>query len=76
MERFIVGTGRCGSTLLSRMVGLHPEALSLHEFFTGLNRERRFQGGPVPAAELVEILSADRRCLRTAAGEEIRRHPA
>jgi hypothetical protein len=52
---FVVGTGRCGSTLLSEMLGDHPEILSLSEFFasvapfrfvpshwggdTGLNRE-------------------------------------
>jgi hypothetical protein len=29
---FVVGTGRCGSTLLSRMLSEHPEVLSLSEF--------------------------------------------
>jgi putative sulfotransferase len=28
---FVVGTGRCGSTLLSRCLGAHPEVLSLSE---------------------------------------------
>ena len=29
----VVGTGRCGSTMLSRMLGLHPDVLSVSEFF-------------------------------------------
>jgi putative sulfotransferase len=31
---FIVGTGRCGSTMLSNMLRDHPEILSLSEFFS------------------------------------------
>jgi putative sulfotransferase len=30
---FIVGTGRCGSTMLSNMLREHPQVLSLSEFF-------------------------------------------
>ena len=30
---FIVGTGRCGSTMLSKMVRQHPTCLSISEFF-------------------------------------------
>lgn len=33
---FIVGTGRCGSTLLSDIVRIHPEWLSLSELFVGI----------------------------------------
>lgn len=33
---FIVGTGRSGSTALSRIIRLHPEVLSLNEFFASL----------------------------------------
>ncbi|MEV0188204.1 sulfotransferase [Kitasatospora purpeofusca] len=33
---FIVGTGRCGSTMLSRALQAHPDVLSLNEFFTCL----------------------------------------
>lgn len=31
---FIVGTGRCGSTMLSDILRLHPDILSVSEFFT------------------------------------------
>jgi putative sulfotransferase len=30
---FIVGTGRCGSTMLSNMIREHPRILGLSEFF-------------------------------------------
>ena len=33
-QAFIVGTGRCGSTLLSNILNDHPEILSLSEFFS------------------------------------------
>ena len=48
---FIVGTGRCGSTMLSNMVRLHPELLSVSEFFTALT-SRAFRGRR-PAGETV-----------------------
>jgi hypothetical protein len=57
--RFVVGTGRCGSTLLSRMLAEHADVVSLHEFFTGLDWGRRFDPDPVGAEDLVEFLSAD-----------------
>jgi hypothetical protein len=33
---FVVGTGRCGSTMLSRMLKQHPNVLSLNEFMNVL----------------------------------------
>lgn len=33
---FVVGTGRCGSTMLSNMLNQHPDVLSLNEFMTAL----------------------------------------
>jgi hypothetical protein len=33
---FVVSTGRCGSTMLSRILHQHPDVLSLSEFFTSL----------------------------------------
>ena len=48
---FIVSTGRCGSTMLSNMVKLHPDLLSISEFFTSLTcwafRGRRITGETV-----------------------------
>ena len=38
----VVSTGRCGSTLLSSMVRLHPDLLSLSEFFATMPRELLF----------------------------------
>ncbi|WP_424217540.1 sulfotransferase (plasmid) [Streptomyces sp. BI20] len=33
---FIVGSGRCGSTMLSRALQAHPDVLSMNEFFTSI----------------------------------------
>ena len=45
---FIVSTGRCGSTMLSNMVRLHPNMLSVSEFFvhvaTGAFRDKKVSG--------------------------------
>ena len=45
---FIVSTGRCGSTMLSDMVRLHPRLLSVSEFFAALAagdvRDRQVSG--------------------------------
>ncbi len=59
MDRFVVGTGRCGSTLLSRMLAMHPDALSIFEFFNGLDVARRFAPGPVPGDALAELVTAE-----------------
>jgi hypothetical protein len=56
-ERFIVGTGRCGSTLLSRMLALHPDVCSIFEFFTGLDWGRRFAPGSVSGPEFAELIA-------------------
>ncbi len=58
-ERFIVGTGRCGSTLLSRMLGEHPEVLSLFEFFTGLDWSRRFSSDPIDGPAFRRLVTAE-----------------
>jgi hypothetical protein len=41
MARFIIGTGRCGSTLLSTMLASHPDVASVSELFPSL-----FVGSP------------------------------
>jgi hypothetical protein len=59
LERFIVGTGRCGSTLLSRMLGENPETLSIFELLNGLDPSRRFQAEPMTGHEFADLLSAE-----------------
>jgi hypothetical protein len=59
LDRFIVGTGRCGSTLLSRMVSECPSVLSLFEFFNGLDATRRFAPTPMAAAEFFDMIAAE-----------------
>ncbi len=59
MDRFVVGTGRCGSTLLSSMLGEHPALLSVFEFFTGLDMSKRFTREPMSGAEFAALLSSE-----------------
>ena len=58
MDRFVVGSGRCGSTLLSRMLDAHPEVTSIFEFFNGLDVFRRFSP-QIEGAALAELLGAE-----------------
>src|SRR5689334_16212674 len=53
---FIVSTGRCGSTLLSHMLGTHPELLSLSEFFSMLGGPRAFAQPVLNPAALWSML--------------------
>jgi hypothetical protein len=60
---FVVGTGRCGSTLLSRFLAMHPDILSLSEllvFATDLGGRiaEAFPPGDVDGAALWSILGA------------------
>jgi putative sulfotransferase len=59
---FVVGTGRCGSTLLSRFLRRHPDILSLSEFWvfaTDLGgRIAECFPETLDGAELCELLSA------------------
>jgi hypothetical protein len=59
MDRFIVGTGRCGSTLLSQMLAENPGVLSVFEFFNGLDVMRRFGMEAVSGAEFAALISAE-----------------
>lgn len=59
MDRFVVGTGRCGSTLLSRMLAEHPRTLSLFEFFNGIDAARRFAPDPVSGKAFAELIAAE-----------------
>ncbi len=55
---FITGTGRCGSTILSRMLMLHPDALILREFLAMLDF-RMLDHGEVSGDGLAVILNGD-----------------
>jgi hypothetical protein len=59
LDRFIVGTGRCGSTLLSRMLAECPGVLSVFEYFNGLDFARRFAPEPVSGAAFAELVCAE-----------------
>lgn len=47
MERFVVGTGRCGSTLLSNMLSCHPKGLILSECLGAIDRLDHLKPGLV-----------------------------
>ena len=57
--RLVVGTGRCGSTLLSKMLSQNAGVLSLFEWFSGIEPSFRFRAGPVDASELADRLRQD-----------------
>ncbi|MET0984554.1 MAG: sulfotransferase [Steroidobacteraceae bacterium] len=57
MQRFIVGTGRCGSTLLSKMLQEHPDTLSIIEFFSTLDRDGVFLQGEFDGPQVAAILA-------------------
>ena len=59
VHRFVVGTGRCGSTLLSRMLAAHRGVLSIFEFFNGIDAARRFDPAPIDGAEFASLISAE-----------------
>lgn len=58
MINFITGTGRCGSTILSKMLMLHPNALVLREFLAMLDF-RMLTHEKVSGNGLAAILKAD-----------------
>ena len=54
--RFIVGTGRCGSTVLSKMLALHPGVAVLREFLISLDFFGKFGDREVSGEELARLL--------------------
>ncbi|AXK32566.1 sulfotransferase [Streptomyces armeniacus] len=57
---FVVGTGRSGSTALSRILNLHPDVLSLNEMFASLG-ESALPGEPVSGEEFWQVLAGPNR---------------
>lgn len=59
---FVVSSGRCGSTLVSNMLRLHPDILSLSEFLIML-MPGAFLGGrsPITGAQFWSLLSTPRK---------------
>jgi putative sulfotransferase len=60
---FVVGTGRCGSTMLSNMLREHPQVLSLSEFFawlvdSGTRLTQTFAPGSMSGQRFWEIVAA------------------
>ena len=53
---FIVGTGRCGSTILSRMIDLHPKVAVLSELFVAMDFLKKYGDRIVAGDELASIL--------------------
>lgn len=53
--RFIVGTGRCGSTILSKMLNAHPDVCVLSEFLVALDAAKKYGERDVTGAELADI---------------------
>lgn len=62
---FIVGTGRCGSTMISEMLNKHPDVLSISELFSVITdlatlNPQAFPEGMIDASQFWSILSDPR----------------
>jgi len=55
--RFILSTGRAGSTLLSQMLAQNNQTLVLSEFLGACDNVRRFEPGEITGEAFAEILS-------------------
>jgi hypothetical protein len=49
---FVVGTGRCGSTMLSHILHLHPDLLSISEFFGVLRAAEHLGPSEFPTRDM------------------------
>ncbi|MGH9026905.1 MAG: sulfotransferase family protein [Acidimicrobiia bacterium] len=61
MERFVVGTGRCGSTLLSTMLSQHRDVVTINEFLAELDPGRRFRAGAIAGGSVAHLLGMEQR---------------
>lgn len=62
---FIVGTGRCGSTLMSEVVARHPNILSLSEVFTSFTT-RALYNRRLKSSDFIKMLHEPAPTLKTA----------
>ena len=60
IPRFVVGTGRCGSTRLSKMLAEYPGLTLFDEVFAGINPETTFTAHPITGDAFVESRCASR----------------
>jgi putative sulfotransferase len=58
-SNFVIGTGRCGSTLLSTLLSENRKAAVLSEFFGGLDMINRFSPDPMSGRDLAIMLTRD-----------------
>lgn len=68
---FVVGTGRCGSTALSRVLRLHPHVLSLSELVASMEPQP-FPEEPLTGAEFWGLLTRTRTFANRILGDGIR----
>lgn len=54
--RFIVGTGRCGSTILSKMINLHPDVAVFNEFFIAMHFYKKWGERQLSGSEMADII--------------------
>jgi Sulfotransferase family len=59
MHRFVVGTGRCGSTMLTRLLAQHPDVMVLSEFFAALDRHQMFSTEPISGERFGQFLDRE-----------------
>ncbi|AKA01255.1 aromatic ring-opening dioxygenase LigA [Streptomyces noursei ZPM] len=71
---FVVGSGRCGSTMLSRALQAHPDVLSMNEFFTSLaaKGDGAFQDRAIDGRQFWSLLSGPARPFDAIAASEYR----
>ncbi len=60
----VLGTGRCGSTLVSEILNEHPRVLSLSEFFSLVGPPRLFRSRRLTGERMWELLSRQSRRTR------------